>query len=78
MKLQIKIIVIILSLSLLSAGCSIKALDTVKPWERGDLASDLLRSDLNTLEETDWDHIYFSKEGTSGGYVSGGGGCGCN
>ncbi len=78
MKLHIKTIVITISLALLFVSCSIEALDTVKPWERGELASDLLKSDLNTLEEKDWDHIYFSKEGTSGGYVSGGGGCGCN
>jgi hypothetical protein len=35
------------------------------------LATDLLEAGID-------DHIYFSKEATSGGRGFGGGGCGCN
>ena len=59
-------------------SCSSESMRVVQPWERGELAGDLLRPDLNTLEDYDWDHIYFSKEGMVSGFSSGGGGCGCN
>ncbi|MDH4120874.1 MAG: DUF4266 domain-containing protein [Deltaproteobacteria bacterium] len=59
------------------AGCS-ESLEVVEPWQRGHLAGDLLRPDLNTQEDADWNHIYFSKEGSAGGGGEGGGGCGCN
>lgn len=48
----------------------------VKPWER-DLHA---RADMqgNSLDTTIDEHIYFSKEATSGGRGFAGGGCGCN
>lgn len=59
------------------AGCTEK-LVRVAPWERGELASDLMRPDLNPMEDRDWEHVYFSKEATPGDPANGGGGCGCN
>ena len=59
------------------AGCS-PALERVKPWERGELASDRMRPDLNTLQDLNWSHIQFSKEATPLEPGGGGGGCGCN
>jgi len=50
----------------------------VKPWEREVLAREDMRPDANPLDAALDDHIYFSKEGTSGGRGFGGGGCGCN
>ena len=50
----------------------------VKPWEREVLARDDMQLDANPLDTAIDDHIYFSKEGTSGGRGFGGGGCGCN
>jgi hypothetical protein len=50
----------------------------VKPWEREVLARDDMQLDANALDTAFDDHIYFSKEGTSGGRGFGGGGCGCN
>jgi hypothetical protein len=50
----------------------------VQPWDR-ELLSDP-RMDLSeggTDQALD-DHIYFSKEASSGGRGFGGGGCGCN
>jgi hypothetical protein len=50
----------------------------VQPWEREVLARDDMQLDANALDMAFDDHIYFSKEGTSGGRGFGGGGCGCN
>jgi len=48
----------------------------VKPWER-DLHA---REDMqpNDMDLAIDEHIYFSKEASSGGRGFGGGGCGCN
>lgn len=56
-------------------GCASMA---VKPWEREVLARDDMQLDAHALDAAIDDHIYFSKEGTSGGRGFGGGGCGCN
>jgi cytochrome c biogenesis protein CcmG/thiol:disulfide interchange protein DsbE len=50
----------------------------VRPWERGLLADDAMRLDADLLDLSIDDHIYFSKEASSGGRGFGGGGCGCN
>ena len=50
----------------------------VQPWEREVLARDDMQFDSNAVDTAFDDHIYFSKEGTSGGRGFGGGGCGCN
>jgi hypothetical protein len=60
---------------LATAGCANLG---VKPWERDVLARDDMQPDANRLDTSLDDHIYFSKEGTSGGRGFGGGGCGCN
>ncbi|HEX5043202.1 MAG TPA: DUF4266 domain-containing protein [Candidatus Polarisedimenticolaceae bacterium] len=50
----------------------------VRPWERGLLADPAMQLLANPLEAEMDDHIYFSKEASSGGRGFGGGGCGCN
>jgi len=50
----------------------------VRPWQRGILARDDMRLDCDPLDLATDDHIYFSKEASSGGRGFGGGGCGCN
>jgi thiol-disulfide isomerase/thioredoxin len=50
----------------------------VRPWQRGVLARDDMRLDADPLDLATDDHIYFSKEASSGGRGFGGGGCGCN
>jgi len=54
-----------------ATGCT-----TVQPWER-DLHA---RADMqaNAHDAAIDDHIYFSKEASSGGRGFAGGGCGCN
>jgi len=50
----------------------------IEPWERQILAKrEMLLIDDPVEAATD-DHIYFSKEASSGGQSFGGGGCGCN
>lgn len=60
---------------LLCGGCSSMG---VEPWERDILAKDEMQLTTDALEAATDDHIYFSKEASSGGRGFGGGGCGCN
>ncbi len=66
---------LILPLLLSVTGC---AMPSVAPWERGDLARPEMALNADPLEASIDDHIYFSKEGSSGGRGFAGGGCGCN
>ncbi len=50
----------------------------VEPWERDLLAEDSMQLVPNFLDNFYDEHIYFSKEASSGGQGVGGGGCGCN
>jgi len=50
----------------------------VEPWERDVLARDEMQLIADPLEVAIDEHIYFSKEASSGGRGFGGGGCGCN
>ncbi len=50
----------------------------VHAWERGTLAKDDMALTADAVDLSLDDHIYFSKEGTSGGRGFAGGGCGCN
>ena len=63
----------ILLLALGSVGCA-----ELQPWERGELAKTEMAWDPDPMKSALRDHVYFSKEGSSGGASSGGGGCGCN
>ena len=65
---------IILSVILMS-GCSSLG---VQPWERDLLAKEEMALTSAPIDAALDDHIYFSKEATSGGRSFGGGGCGCN
>lgn len=71
-----KIIFVVIALcvgSLQISGCA-----AVKPWERGILAKPEMAWEPDSLNGKLQEHVYFSKEGSSGGYGAGGGGCGCN
>lgn len=57
------------------AGCSNLG---VKPWERDLLAKQDMQLISDPVDAGLDDHIYFSKEASSGGRAFGGGGCGCN
>lgn len=49
-----------------------------KPWERDLMAKPEMALDAAPVDSDIDDHIYFSKEGATGGRGFGGGGCGCN
>lgn len=57
------------------SGCSSMG---VEPWERDLLARPDMELISDPVEAGLDDHIYFSKEASSGGQGFGGGGCGCN
>ena len=57
------------------SGCSSMG---VEPWERDILAKQEMQLTTDPVEAAIDDHIYFSKEASSGGRGFGGGGCGCN
>ncbi len=59
----------------LLTGCSSMG---VEPWERDLLAKDSMQPVPNYFDNFYDEHIYFSKEASSGGQGVGGGGCGCN
>jgi len=61
--------------TILIGGCSSMG---VEPWERDVLAKDEMQLVTDPIEAATDDHIYFSKEASSGGRGFGGGGCGCN
>jgi len=69
-----KALTIILLMPILG-GC---ALERVAVYERETLARDDMQLTTDALEAATDDHIYFSKEASSGGRGFGGGGCGCN
>jgi hypothetical protein len=58
-----------------SGGCASLG---AKPWEHDLLAEQVMQLDPYPLETAIDDHIYFSKEASSGGRSFAGGGCGCN
>lgn len=63
------------SAALLLVGCASLG---VEPWERDVLAKQEMQLEADPVEAATDDHIYFSKEASSGGRGFGGGGCGCN
>ena len=50
----------------------------VEPWDRDVLARPDMQIVSDPIEAATDEHIYFSKEASSGGQGFGGGGCGCN
>ena len=58
-----------------ASGCSSLG---VEPWERDLLAKEQMALISSPIDASLDDHIYFSKEASSGGKSFGGGGCGCN
>ena len=68
-------ITIILIAAMLQNACT---LEPVNPWDRNILSRPDMQLDTNRISDGYDDHIYFSKEASTGGSGLGGGGCGCN
>jgi Domain of unknown function (DUF4266) len=59
----------------IASGCTSLG---VKPWQRDVLARQEMQLGADPLDAAIDDHMYFSKEASSGGRSFAGGGCGCN
>jgi hypothetical protein len=68
-------IAFLLALAGLVSGCAAMA---VQPWDRDLLAEKKMKFNPSPMVNAVDDHIYFSKEGSTGGMDVDGGGCGCN
>lgn len=71
-------LLVLLCSTALLGGCALAPQVNVAAFDKGDLARPAMQFDADRLESSFADHIYFSKEGASGGRSVGGGGCGCN
>ena len=69
--LRIGLLILLLLCGFVLGGCA-----TVEPWQRDLHAREDMRPNANDMAIDD--HIYFSKEASSGGRGFAGGGCGCN
>ncbi len=70
-----KITLIAVLIGITGSGCSSMG---VQPWERDLLAKKSMKLNQDYFDNFYDEHIYFSKEASSGGQGVGGGGCGCN
>jgi len=73
-----RVIRLIVCLSFGAVGLFLSGCTTVHPWERAALADYPMRPDRDSLATAMTEHIYFSREASSGGRGVGGSGCGCN
>jgi len=75
MRMTLVSLPVCLALTALCSGCASLG---VKVWDRDLLARDEMRLDANPVDAAIDEHMYFSKEASSGGRSYAGGGCGCN
>jgi len=68
-------LVLLLPLIIGATGCASLG---VEPWQRDLLAKKEMSLNGSGVDSALDDHIYFSKEASSGGKGFSGGGCGCN
>lgn len=69
------LLIALAGLALCLSGCATMG---VRAWERDVLARPEMALDHEAQDLAMDDHIYFSREASSGGRAFGGGGCGCN
>jgi len=76
-----KIILMMMLYALITACSTIKNMslnEQVKPWQKDVLAQPAMQFPQDTMFSFSDNHIFFSKEASTGGTGVGGGGCGCN
>ena len=73
MKRKLLSLLFMVGAALVFSGCQ-----NVEPWEKGLLADYTMRADRDAMHDTMSEHIYFSREASSGGRGVGASGCGCN
>jgi len=74
--------IITLSALIVVSGCgtvrNLTIKEDVKQWEKDILAQRSMQFPQDPMQAYVDDHIFFSKEASTGGQGVGGGGCGCN
>ncbi|HEY9052655.1 MAG TPA: DUF4266 domain-containing protein [Gammaproteobacteria bacterium] len=50
----------------------------VKPYERANLADEVMQFDRDPVSSSYLEHVYEAREGARGAGLTTGGGCGCN
>ena len=68
-------LILIVGAAVVASGCASLG---VKPWQRDLLSRQDMQLSGNAVYDAIDDHLYFSKEASSGGRSFAGGGCGCN
>jgi Domain of unknown function (DUF4266) len=68
-------LLVVLSGAAIASGCTSLG---IRPWQRDVMARADMQLGGNPLDAAIDDHMYFSKEASSGGRSFAGGGCGCN
>ena len=71
--MRVQTLLLLALLALIFSGCA-----KVEPWQKENLNKSIMAFDPDPLESKSKQHIYFSKEGSTGGYGLEGAGCGCN
>jgi hypothetical protein len=74
-KRSVSIITVCVAMALLCGACASVG---PKPWEKDLMARKEMQLNPHPLQTAAEEHIYFSKEASSGGRGFAGGGCGCN
>ena len=69
---------LMLMAGIVACSALLSACTPVAAWERGTLAKPEMALQSDPLAATLNNHVYFSKEASSGGNSASGGGCGCN
>jgi hypothetical protein len=67
---KLALVLVVLGLT----GCATQ----VEPWERERFTKTEMQLEPDPLDAAFKNHVYFSKEASSGGTSAAGGGCGCN
>jgi len=71
-------IMLLLGIPILGVGGCTDIEPWVKPYERANLATEVMKSDRNPVSDAYINHVYEAREGARGASGSAGGGCGCN
>ncbi|MGK0498780.1 MAG: hypothetical protein ACJAYG_000411 [Oceanicoccus sp.] len=80
--MKIIILISLITLQLLSGGCSLLGIDDIEPWvkpyERQNIADPIMSMNRDPVSAAYMNHVTQSREGAKGAEGGGGGGCGCN
>lgn len=72
-----RVLIVLLASLPFIGGCS-SVEPWVKPYERANLATEVMQADRNPVSSGYMNHVYEAREGARGASGSSGGGCGCN